>query len=246
MRTVVYVDGLNLYYGGLRGTSFKWLDVYELFQSHVLGAATYVEKVRFYTALVKGSASDDPESAWRQQVYLRALKAHHSDRIEIILGSMVRTTPFLRLACVPRGSPVSTVRVIQLTERETDVNLAADLISDAWLGRCEQAVICSNDRDLVGALAAVRRDHPDVVIGVVAPVRDQRLVSSHLRKFAHWYKPLSPAHLASSQLPEKIPGTPLRCPDAWRPCSNSARQERGGSSHEVCVPASAITELDEL
>jgi|HubBroStandDraft_2_1064218.scaffolds.fasta_scaffold337932_2 uncharacterized LabA/DUF88 family protein len=246
MRTVVYVDGLNLYYGGLRGTSFKWLDVYELFQSHVLGAATYVEKVRFYTALVKGSASDDPESAWRQQVYLRALKAHHSDRIEIILGSMVRTTPFLRLASVPRGSPVSTVRVIQLTERETDVNLAADLISDAWLGRCEQAVICSNDRDLVGALAAVRRDHPDVVIGVVAPVRDQRLVSSHLRKFAHWYKPLSPAHLASSQLPEKIPGTPLRCPDAWRPCSNSARQERGGSSHEVCVPASAITELDEL
>ena len=120
------------------------------------------------------------------------------------------------------------------------------MISDAWLGRCEQAVICSNDRDLVGALAAVRRDHPDVVIGVVAPVRDQRLISSHLRKLAHWYKALSPAHLASSQLPEKIPGTPLRCPDAWKQCSDSSDQERVGSSSEVCVPESAIKELDEL
>jgi hypothetical protein len=245
MKTVVYVDGFNLYYGLLRGTAFKWLDLYALFQNHVLGPATHVETVRYYTAPVKGSASDDPASPRRQQTYLRALKAHQGDRVEIIQGYIARTTPFLRLLDARQDVSVSKVRVVQFTEKETDVNLAADLISDAWLGRCEQAVICSNDRDLVGALAAVRRDHPGIEIGLVAPVRDQRYVSCYLGKLAHWHKAICPWHIARAQLPERIPGTPLRCPDAWRQCSDSAGQERVGSSHEVCVPATAVTELDE-
>lgn len=32
MKTIVYVDGLNLYYSMLRGTPFKWLDLYSLFR----------------------------------------------------------------------------------------------------------------------------------------------------------------------------------------------------------------------
>jgi len=30
MRTCVYVDGFNLYYGALRNTPYKWLDVARL------------------------------------------------------------------------------------------------------------------------------------------------------------------------------------------------------------------------
>ncbi len=30
MRTSVYIDGLNLYYGALKGTPFKWLDPIKL------------------------------------------------------------------------------------------------------------------------------------------------------------------------------------------------------------------------
>jgi uncharacterized LabA/DUF88 family protein len=129
----------------------------------------------------------------------------------------MRTTPLLRLANPPQErSRATTVQVFQFTEKQTDVNLTADLISDAWRGRYEQAVICSNDTDLVGALRAVRRDHAALTIGIVAPARDQRHASSDLRKLAHWHKTLSPVHLASAQLPEKIPGTPLTCPDAWK------------------------------
>ena len=32
MRTFVYVDGFNLYYGALKGTPFKWLDLVALFE----------------------------------------------------------------------------------------------------------------------------------------------------------------------------------------------------------------------
>jgi len=31
-KTAVYVDGYNLYYGRLRGTPFKWLDIVKLFE----------------------------------------------------------------------------------------------------------------------------------------------------------------------------------------------------------------------
>ena len=31
-RTVVYVDGFNLYYGAVKGTPYKWLDLEKYFQ----------------------------------------------------------------------------------------------------------------------------------------------------------------------------------------------------------------------
>ena len=37
MQTRVYVDGFNLYYGALKGTKFKWLNLVELAR-HVLPA----------------------------------------------------------------------------------------------------------------------------------------------------------------------------------------------------------------
>jgi 6-hydroxy-3-succinoylpyridine 3-monooxygenase len=70
MKTIVYVDGLNLYYAALRGTPYKWLDLYALFRDKVLEAGTEVEQIRYYTAPVKGSSSDDPCSPQRQQRYL--------------------------------------------------------------------------------------------------------------------------------------------------------------------------------
>jgi hypothetical protein len=62
MKTIVYVDGLNLYYGSLRGTAFKWLDLYTLFRGCVLETDADVEQIRYYTAPIKASSSDDPAS----------------------------------------------------------------------------------------------------------------------------------------------------------------------------------------
>ncbi len=217
MKTIVYVDGLNLYYGSLRGTAFKWLDLYALFRDFVLEPDAEIEQIRYYTSPIKASSSDDPASPIRQQRYLRALKAHCGDRVQIIQGFIARTTPRLRLAR-PYPSSVHTVkvRVFQFTEKQTDVNLVSDFISDACHGRCKQAVLCSNDRDLVGALAAVQRDHSDVVVGLVAPVRERHQVTRDLSRLTKWCKVLRPEHLAQAQLPERIPGTQLTRPDEWR------------------------------
>jgi uncharacterized LabA/DUF88 family protein len=239
MKTIVYVDGLNLYYGSLRGTAFKWLDLYTLFRDCVLETDADVEQIRYYTAPIKASSSDDPASPMRQQRYLRALKAHRGDRIQIIQGFIARTTPRLRLVR-PRASSVCTtkVRVFQFTEKQTDVNLVSDFISDACHGRCKQAVLCSNDRDLVGALAAVKRDHSDVVVGLVAPVREQHQVTRDLSRLTRWCRVIRPEHLARAQLPERIPGTQLTRPDEWKDDFDAGGSPAGAVTGERCLMSS--------
>jgi hypothetical protein len=70
MRTWVYVDGFNLYYGAVKGTRFKWLNPREL-AKQVLPAVNNVERVKYFTARVSGAA--DPDAPRRQQIYLSAL-----------------------------------------------------------------------------------------------------------------------------------------------------------------------------
>ena len=48
MITNVYIDGFNLYYGLLKGTSYKWLDL-ERFCDQLLPRNT-VQKIYYFTA----------------------------------------------------------------------------------------------------------------------------------------------------------------------------------------------------
>ena len=52
MRTRVYVDGFSLFHAALSKSPYKWLDVYALFQEHVLSEAAHVEQVHYYTARI--------------------------------------------------------------------------------------------------------------------------------------------------------------------------------------------------
>ena len=53
MRTRVYVDGFNLYYGALKGTPFKWLDLVKL-AYQLLPVGYSVTKLKYFTARVSG------------------------------------------------------------------------------------------------------------------------------------------------------------------------------------------------
>lgn len=218
MKTIVYVDGYNLYYGLLRRSAFKWLDLYRLFQEHALGAGVDVVEVRYYTAPVLGRMSDDPESSQRQRTYLQALRKMPPNRVTIIEGKIMAQTPVLRLVDpLPECPALTCVKVHDFTEKKTDVNLAADLITGAWTGAYEQAVVCSNDTDLEGALRAVKQNCPSVRLGLVAPIpsNDSRKIAADLKQYVDWSKVLSTVHLEHSLLPDKIPGTALRRPESW-------------------------------
>ena len=218
MRTFVYVDGYNLYYGLLRKSAFKWLDLFALFRDHVLNADAELVQVRYYTAPVLGRMCDSPESPQRQRRYLQALRKMYPEQIAIIEGKIIATKPFQRLVRPIAEAPdLQMVQVYDFNENKTDVNLAADLIAGAWTGAYEQAVVCSNDTDLEAALSTVRRYHPNIRLGLVAPIPgdDHRRISTDLSQHTHWFKTLSPVHLENAQLPERIPHSALRKPDSW-------------------------------
>jgi len=74
MRTFVYIDGFNLYYGALKDSPHKWLDVKALFK-HILRPQNEILAIKYYIARVS-ARPDNPEAPTRQDVYLRALETY--------------------------------------------------------------------------------------------------------------------------------------------------------------------------
>ena len=136
MKTIVYVDGFNLYYGALKGTPFKWLNLDQLC-CHLLPKSEIVG-IKYFTALVN-ARPNDLQQPIRQQIYLRALQT--LPHLEIIYGHFLAHEILM-----PRADdPAQTVKVLKTEEKGSDVNLAAHLVNDGHLGRYETAVLITND-----------------------------------------------------------------------------------------------------
>lgn len=84
MRAIVYVDGFNLYYGALKGTKYKWLDLISL-SKQIIPTSNVISKVKYFTARVSGAA--DPDSPRRQQIYLSAIQTF--PEIDLHFGSFL-------------------------------------------------------------------------------------------------------------------------------------------------------------
>lgn len=208
LRTVVYVDGFNLYYGQLKGTPHKWLDPALLF-SNVLGQQNDVVQVKYFTARVKPTPSD-LDVHIRQQTYFNAIQAH-CPLVKLYYGHFLRHK--VRMASV--NPPPFTVEVWKTEEKGSDVNLALSILNDAWLNLYDCAVVVSNDSDLSEALNLVKTHHPTKVLGLVTPGAPLRKTSKELAQFADFQKPIRSWALAQSQLPPIIPGTNITKPATW-------------------------------
>ena len=104
MRTRVYVDGFNLYYGALKDTPFKWLNPVTL-AYQLLPAGHSVTKLKYFTAAVSGIP--DPDAPARQQVYLSALAT--LPEVEVIRGKFLSKTIWRPLTNLPvAGRPIGT------------------------------------------------------------------------------------------------------------------------------------------
>lgn len=81
LKTNVYIDGFNLYFGCIKNTPYRWLNLYKL--CSLLLPKHQINKIKYFTALVSGRPTD-PQQPTRQQIYLRALKT--IPNLEIIYG----------------------------------------------------------------------------------------------------------------------------------------------------------------
>jgi uncharacterized LabA/DUF88 family protein len=192
--TFVYVDAFNLYFGALKGTPYRWLDLQKL--CRLMLTQNDVLWIRYFTALVKPRKLD-PEQPSRQQVYLRALKTLPG--LSVHFGHFLSHKVKMPLAETASGS-VQYVDVIKTEEKGSDVNLAAHLLNDAYQGRYETAVVISNDSDLLEPIKMVR-ELLGKKVGILNPHRHP---SIDLRRFADFFKKIRPGTLAKCQFPSLL------------------------------------------
>jgi len=208
VRTNVYVDAFNLYYGAVRGTPYKWLNLDALCRA-ILPKSDF-NRIRYFTATVQ-SRPGDPQQAQRQQVYLRALAT--IPHLSIHFGRFLTSTVRMPLAHPPAEGP-RTVDVLKTEEKGSDVNLATFLLVDGFGDDYDAAVVISNDSDLVLPIEVVRGDLGREV-GVVNP--HPKTPSWALRNAASFYRPLRERALRESQFPEVMEDAAgiFRKPDTW-------------------------------
>lgn len=195
MITYVYVDGFNLYYGAVKGTPYKWLNILSLCQQ-LLPKNTII-KIKYFTALVTARPGD-PDQPNRQQIYLRALKT--IPNLEIIYRHFLQHPVKMPLVSSITGK-IKYAKVMRTEEKGSDVNIAAHLINDGYKGLYEVAVLITNDSDLVEPIKIVRNELK-LVVGVLNP--HHGTPSHELRKYATFVKPIRQGVLAASQFPNKL------------------------------------------
>lgn len=201
MQTCVYIDAFNLYYGCLKNTPFRWLDIAALCQHELPGLQ--IAHIHVFAARVKGRPSDPSQPA-RQQAYLRALAT--IPNLTIHFGRYVENP-----VTMPLLNPVAGVspfaRVIKTEEKGSDVNLASHLLLGAFRNQYEIGVVISNDTDLKEPIRIVTEEFRKHVI-VLAPMRvsgsKKRYIAKDLQCVSTFAVPIDAASLEASQFPITI------------------------------------------
>ena len=194
MRTNVYVDGFNLYYGCLKGTPYRWLNIETL--CRLLLPRNQVQRIYYCTARIS-ARPHDPAQPVRQETYLRALATLPS--VSIIFGRFLSHPVQMHLVNPPPGRP-ATVTVLKTEEKGSDVNLATYLLLDACHNAYDVAVMVTNDSDLAEPLRVVKQEFGKTV-GILNPYQRANV---QLQQHADFRKSIRAGVLAASQFPPTL------------------------------------------
>lgn len=148
-RMIAYVDGFNLYHG-LKQAHHRqrlWLDIVEVAQS--ARRQQRLVKVKYFTAVVL----DDPVAQANQAHYIAALEAKYPYVFETHMGRYQSKTD----RCHNCGHEFT-----RYEEKETDVNIATEIVVDAAQHAMDTALIISADSDLAPAVRAAQKIRHDL------------------------------------------------------------------------------------
>lgn len=199
---IVYVDGFNLYHGLKEafGRRLLWLDLAQLSRS--LRPQSTLLQVRYFTAAVL----DDPPAAARQGQYQQALLAQNPGLIDIVQGRYQKKEVSCRTC---------SAKWTRYEEKETDVNIATALLSDAALRRSDSALLISADSDLSPAVRAASAVYPELFIAAAFPPKRH---SAELKKLMPKSFHISDSKIRQGQLPQAVigeAGRTYRRPPKW-------------------------------
>ncbi|MGC8732103.1 MAG: NYN domain-containing protein [Halothiobacillaceae bacterium] len=202
-RVITYVDGFNLYFG-LKASNFKryyWLDVAALAQS-LLKPGQQLLATHYFTARIRDNGSNSADQK-RQNDYLEALALRG---VRCQFGHYLHKTRHCRQC----GATWPDYE-----EKMTDVNIAIQLLGDAFDDAFDTALVISADSDLTTPIRRVRERFTQKRIIVAFPP-DRH--SSELKRCATGYLAIGEDKLRASQLPARLvkpDGYVLTRPTTW-------------------------------
>jgi len=204
-RVSAYFDGFNLFFG-LKSKGWKqfyWLDVHAVARALLLPHQALVG-VKYFTSRVS-SAHGDPKQARRQAIYLEALATLPATSLYFghYLSKAVR--------CHACGAGWQ-----KHDEKMTDVNIATELLVDAFEDRFDTALLVTADSDLAGPITRMRQLFPAKRVVVVFP---PDRASKRLEQLATATLHLGRGVLAGAQLPDPVvkpDGFALERPVNWK------------------------------
>ena len=216
-RTTVYIDGSNLYYGQLRNTANKWLDL-ERFSAKLLNPDHAIVAIKYFTSRVIDKSPTQCH-VQRQVQYINALV--NQPLVEIIEGRYREQAELLapvREPCTScdRKRADGRIKVLRITEKMTDVNIADAMLRDAYEKRADSLVLISGDTDLAPIVKTIRY-HIGMPVLVFNP---QKSICNELRRYATFYRNIPPGFADGCRLPDSFmtaDGRTIRCPEAWMP-----------------------------
>ncbi len=219
MITNVYVDTFNLYYGLLKGSSYRWLDIAALCQLEL--PTNQINKIRCFSARVIARPGD-PDQRNRQNAYFRALET--TPNLTMHLGHFLESEVNMRRV-TPDASGNKYARVRKTEEKGSDVNLASYLLLDGFNKDYEVAVVITNDSDLAEPIRIVRQElnlrvlvlHPCKTADPTRGIMGGR-VSVELQRSSTKSLVIKEASLAASQFPPSLQdaqGRTIRKPAGW-------------------------------
>ena len=217
LKTRIYIDGYNLYYGCLKNTSYKWLDLKQMV-SKILATVYFGEledqfefelqplAIKYFTAPILKNFAKSNDSVPDQNAYHKALVAYIGNEIQIITGEY--DASHARAHRFQKGRSArecEKVEIWKLVEKQSDVALALNAYSDAIRGEIDHVVIVTNDTDIVPALKLIK-EHTNAKVGIIAPTKQNAdAVNQSLDDYSDWTRThITNEELESSSLPNLI------------------------------------------
>lgn len=200
MRVNAYIDGFNFYYGcrekGWR--HYYWLDFCR-FLSTFLTEGQELQHVHYFTST--------PLDTGKKNRQAQLLKANRLDpRFTTTQGKFIQEAV--------EGCRCG--RKLQ-KEKQTDVNIAVQLIDDVHAQACDMSILVTGDSDLMPALKLAKRIRPAHRIIALFPPKRRcgefiPLLTAHYQ--LDQYEP----RLRACQFPNELVdhnGFPIRKPEKW-------------------------------
>jgi uncharacterized LabA/DUF88 family protein len=201
-RVIAYVDGFNLYFG-LKSKGWRryyWLNI-QMLSQNLLKPNQRLLLTKYFTTRIAGP----PDKEKRQSTYIEALET--LSEFQIFYG---------KYQINPRQCSQCGFQDEVPNEKMTDVNIAVEILKDAYQDEFDVALLISADSDLVPPVKTVRELFPNKQVVVASP---PGRYSVDLAKSASKSFFISRRNIAKSLLPEEVvkaDGYILRCPLLWK------------------------------